>query len=354
MRRIGIAAFTDRGKTLADRIERILRSEYGTDEPGGFQVIRYEKELKQWCRQCFEAADGMIFVGACGIAVRSIAPFLKSKTTDPAVIVLDEKGQFVISLLSGHIGGANEFALTVAEKVGAIPVITTASDVSGKIAVDVFARKNHLTIGSMAAAKKVEAELLRGKRIGVYCSGEIKGELPPELEHADERNPSDCLIWISESIPTEEDRARYLKDVEGEVLHLIPEAVILGVGCRKGKPSQEIRKAVEQVLADKRIPVQSLSLAASIDLKKEEQGILELCHDYDIVFQTYSAGELNDTEGDFQSSEFVRKTTGTDNVCERAARRAAGEGGRLLCRKVSSDGVTVALAVKKWRVCFEK
>ena len=143
MKKVGIAAFTDAGRALADRITEAY--------DGHVQFIRYESGLKDWCACCFAQAHGLIFIGACGIAVRTIAPFLKSKTSDPAVLVIDEKGQYVISLLSGHIGGANEFAEDVAELIGAVPVVTTASDVNGLIAVDVFAKKNHLAIASMKA-----------------------------------------------------------------------------------------------------------------------------------------------------------------------------------------------------------
>ena len=142
----------------------------------------YEKGLKDWCAACFAKAELIIFIGACGIAVRTIAPLLKSKTEDPAVLVLDEAGQYVISLLSGHIGGANAYAQKIAGLTGATPVITTASDVRGKIAVDVFAKERSSDeISSMKAAKCVEAAILRGEPVEVYCSGTVQGAVPPEL-----------------------------------------------------------------------------------------------------------------------------------------------------------------------------
>lgn len=350
--RIGIAYFTDRGGALSGRVEQALAAGYGGKS--SLEILRYERNLKEWCGRCFEEADGIVFIGACGIAVRTIAPFLKGKTMDPAVIVLDEKGQFVISLLSGHIGGANELALLVAEGIGAVPVITTASDVNGKIAVDVFAKKNHLAIGSMTAAKKVEAAILRGEKVGVYCKGRIEGNVPPELFLADAGRKADFLIWISEAAPTKEQRRQYLTDPEGTVLHLIPRSVILGVGCRRGKTAREISQTAFWALEEAGIPSQALAMAASIDLKKEEPGILEFCKNQGIGLETYSAAVLENVEGEFQPSEFVRKTTGVDNVCERAALAAAGAGGRLIRKKYAADGVTAALAVRDWRICFEK
>lgn len=140
MKKAGIAYFTEQGGRLAHRIADGLAPEY--------EILLYEKGLKDWCAACFAKAELIIFIGACGIAVRTIAPLLKSKTEDPAVLVLDEAGQYVISLLSGHIGGANAYAQKIAGLTGATPVITTASDVRGKIAVDVFAKNNHLTIAA--------------------------------------------------------------------------------------------------------------------------------------------------------------------------------------------------------------
>lgn len=362
MKKIGIACFTQRGRKLADRLVSILcqESTWNTEDAEIPEILRYEKNLKQWCGQCFEEADAVIFIGACGIAVRTIAPFLKSKTTDPAVLVLDEAGQFVISLLSGHIGGANEFALTVAEKTGAVPVITTASDVNGKIAVDVFAKKNGLAIGSMAAAKNIAAAILRGEKVGVYCTGAVEDEIPPELslipcEHRDAAQSCICvdhMIWISEMEPEVQKLEKYFLRPGGTVLHLIPENVVLGVGCRRGKRAEEIRPVVEYVLEEAGISPKALAAAASIDLKKEEQGILELCGSYGIEFYTYPASELEGVKGDFRPSEFVRKTTGVDNVCERAALLAAGAGGRIIHKKYAENGVTAALAVREWRIRF--
>lgn len=387
MYRIGIASFTERGARLADRLE----AEFGRK----CLFLRYSGQLRQWCRECFASADGIIFIGACGIAVRTIAPFLKSKTTDPAVLVIDEAGRFVISLLSGHLGGANEFAVAAAKKIGAVPVITTASDVSGRPAVDVFAKKNHLTIGSMQDAKRIAAALVGGETVLLYCGGQLEGAVPPEFcllsQSADgtrtesradesEREKSDGendsvnilrdakwgdsgkpMVWISEFVPSETRIQMALResgaslDVHaGLVLHLIPRSVVLGIGCRRGMPREELRRIADRILEEEGIPACALWQAASIDLKKNESGILGLCEDYGIGLATYSAQELMQAEGDFEASEFVRKTTGADNVCERAAVLAAGAGGRLIRKKYAENGVTVALALREWRVRFEE
>lgn len=345
MEKIGIAAFTENGKALAEKLEKLLEPE--------FQVCKYEKDLKQWCAKCFEQSKALVFIGACGIAVRTIAPFLKSKTVDPAVLVIDEKGQFVISLISGHIGGANEFAIQVAEKIGAVPVITTASDVNGKIAVDVFAKKNGLAIGSMKDAKAMASAILRGCKVGVYCTGEIQDTLPKELFPAGQEK-ADALIWISEVKPDKKQAEEYLKKEDGPVLHLIPKIVTIGIGCRKNKTYEKIKDTVDTVLEQAGISVMAVQAAASIELKKDEAGIKRFCEELKIPFLTYTAEELAQVQGEFEHSSFVEKTTGVDNVCERSALLAAGKGGKIIRKKYAKEGVTVALAVREWRICFGK
>lgn len=391
--RIGIAAFTERGKHLAQRIAGMLSGEY--------EISMYESGLKLWCREQFEAhSEGVIFVGASGIAVRTIAPYLKSKTTDPAVLVIDEAGRHVISLLSGHIGGANRLALLVAGLIGAEPVITTATDVNGKFAVDVFAKDNQLTIGSMKAAKEISAAILRGEPVGVCCEGKITGEVPPELtllspgkapdgnesaqaglqrdsflQRDSEENPETghqvpaAAVWRGHLIYISRDALQYpcvygpdrAADQREEEpcssatwLHLRPKPWILGIGCRKGKTEAEIGEEVRKVLEEQQISMEEIAGVASIDLKKEEPGLNAFCRKYGLRFETYPAEVLLGVPGEFSSSGFVRKTTGVDNVCERSALCMAGKGGILVRRKYANNGVTVAVAARDWSVHFEK
>ena len=164
--KIAMISFTGNGR----RLERSLAHEL---EKEGHQVLQAVKckelesdkdavkcSAREWTGEQFRTRDVLIFIGAVQIAVRLIASFIGSKTTDPAVLVLDEKGQYCIPILSGHIGGANELAERIAEMAGALPVITTATDIRGKWAIDVFARKNHLYIEDMQKAKQISAKIL--------------------------------------------------------------------------------------------------------------------------------------------------------------------------------------------------
>lgn len=358
MRILGIAAFTEEGRALGQNLAGQLKDSW--------RIIWYESNLKAWCQERFVDAEAILFIGACGIAVRTVAPFLQSKTKDPAVLVMDEQAQHVISLLSGHIGGANELAEEIGARTGAVPVITTASDVRGKIAVDVFAKKNGLVIANMKDAKKIEAAILRREMVGVYCSGTVEGSCPPELMMLEKEEDMDCeaaepekihnMIWISErTIPLRES-SEWPRQVaaDAQVLHLIPQNIVLGIGCRRGKEKEAIEPFMSRVITETGISRKALCGVASIDLKKEEAGILRLCSEWDLPFTVFSAEELKRVEGTFTPSSFVAKTTGVDNVCERSALALAGAGGHLLHRKQAENGVTAALAVKEWRIRFGK
>ncbi len=349
MKVLGIASFTERGRETAD-----VLAEGFADE---FEVVRYESGLKDWCGSLFASgAAAIFFVGACGIAVRSIAPFLKSKTTDPAVLVIDEAGEHVISLLSGHIGGANRLAHQAAALLGAEPVITTATDVNDKFAVDVFALDNALVIGSMLAAKEISAAILWGGKVGLYVESSFSGRIPPELTLlmepdgiADEK--LDALICISEKKPEQIFSARVLPEV---VLHLKPQCYLLGIGCKKGKSEEEIEALVLKTLKAKDISLKQVAGVASVDIKREEPGLLDFCESHALRFVTYPAEDLEKIQGSVSSSSFVKEVTGLDNICERAALCMAGDKARLVQEKRAENGVTVAVASQDWSVSFEK
>lgn len=352
--KLAIIAFTENGLALEERLESLLKeqghqlrlffkSKY-VSVPEGGAVCQVSESLSAWAGQWIPAQDGVIFIGATGIAVRTMAPFVKSKRTDPAVVVLDEKGQFAISLLSGHLGGANELTSQIAERIGAIPVITTATDVNKHFAVDVFAKKQQLWISEMKLAKEVSALVLKEKKLPAGGgSGYVKkasDKIVPELEFCEKDSPDGKIgtFWIQ----IEKDR----------VLHLVPKKMTLGIGCRRGTPCSAIEAQVEKMLDEYGIFPQGILRAASIDLKKEEPGLLEFCEKWKLPLVTYSGEELQKVEGTFTPSSFVSQITGVDNVCERSAVLASNQG-TLLVKKQAQNGVTVACAIEDWSVDFE-
>ena len=329
-------AFTRRGCETARQILRALpEAQWQCFTLERFSEPGFESLTPECCGQAFGTSDLLVFVGACGIAVRKIAPYVRDKRTDPAVVCVDEQGTFAISLLSGHIGGANGLTKTIAQAVGAVPVITTATDVNGKFSVDTWAAENGCVIDDMKLAKAVSAAILE-RDIPFSSVLPIVGRLPDGLTPG---NTGDLGICVSfqESTPFE------------NTLRLIPRILHLGLGCRKGTPKETIAQAVDRVFRENRLDFRAVCLAASIDLKREEPGLLAFCRERELPVKFYSAAQLSAVPGEFTPSPFVRSITGVDNVCERAALLGAE---RLLVKKTADCGVTVAVAVKHWEVHF--
>lgn len=301
---IFLISFTDRGQALAERLAQALNGRAVRCNQG--------QSLDGWTREHFQTGNALIFVGAAGIAVRAVAPYVKSKSTDPAVVVVDEVGRFAIPILSGHLGGANGLAQKIAAICGAVPVITTATDLSGVFAVDEWAKRQNCAVLNPERIKNVSGTLLAGESVELCSPWPVAGEPP-----------------------------------EGVSLRLMPKIAVLGVGCKRGTPQE----ALEEAFAALPIHPASFCKVCSIDLKRDEPGLLAFCRTHRLELETFSAAELQGAPGEFSPSEFVERVTGVDNVCERAA--VLGSGGTLLLNKRAGDGVTMAVAVKpfapNWR-----
>ena len=337
------------GKRLADglRVQDPAR-EILLEAKSRYVADSITESHRDWTGRQFQTADAVIFIGACGIAVRSIAPFIVSKKTDPAVLVIDECGKYVISLLSGHLGGANELAAEAAGILGALPVITTATDLHSQFAVDVFAAKNRCGIRPMSAAKEVSAAILAGEPVGFYSEYPWEGALPEGLAVCDEaKNDSASVPRVGIAVSIRKNCTPFPVTV-----HVIPGILTLGMGCRKGKEAGQIRKMAERCLEEEHIYREALEGISSIDLKKEEAGILALAEEWNLPFRTFSSEQLRAVPGDFTKSSFVSSVTGVDNVCERSAVLASGQG-ELIRKKTGAEGVTAALAQREWRIRFE-
>jgi len=306
-------------------------------EPG---AIPRKGGLPEWTAEAFLNHDALVFIGACGIAVRAIAPHIRDKTVDPAVVVVDEKGRFVIPLLSGHLGGANELARVIAGLIGAEPVITTATDLNNRFAVDLWAKNNRLSIQDWGLAKEISAALLRGEIVGVSSDEPIAGELPEGLVYFPDGFPAGGEVpELGFRVSVYEADGPFPK-----TLHLVPRTVTVGIGCRKGISPPAVEELVRRVLKENGISERSIEKICSIDIKKEEAALKLLAEKLDVPLEYFSAGELEQLPGEFASSEFVSRITGVDNICERAA--VLGSGGRLIVGKQAQNGVTVAMAAR--------
>lgn len=334
-----IFAYSKAGKAAAERIAEALDGEcrlYTVERLSGAGFLPLPKPSAQMYKKAFSEADALIFVSSCGIAVRSIAPFVKDKTTDPAVIAVDEGASFVIPLLSGHIGGANALAGRLAEALGAVAAITTATDVRGRFSVDAWAARHGYALSDMNACKAVSAAILE-RDIPVCCDFSIKGGLPNGTFSGREGE-----VGIAIGSKTDEPFA--------VTLRVIPKCLVLGIGCRRGTPKQAIEEAVAAVMRENALDMRAVECAASIDIKSDEAGLLEFCREKDLPVRFYSSEELNSVSGDFTPSEFVKSITGVDNVCERAAMKLSDG---LAVKKTARGGVTVAVGIKNTEVSFE-
>ena len=318
--KLAFLAFTEKGFALAGSLAQTL----------GGSVMRCGKpdSLSEWTRKQFSEADGLVFVGAVGIAVRAVAPYIEKKWKDPAVVAVDECARFAVPLLSGHLGGANSLARAISEVCGAQAVVTTATDVNGVFAVDEWARCQGMSVVDPQHIKLISAKLLAGGSVSVFCPYPIEGDCPPGVELT-EKTPADVAVSVRK---------------ENAVLSLAPKAVVLGVGCRKGTPQDTIESVLERFLQESGLHEEAICAVASIDLKKEEPGLLAFCRAHGWTFETYTAEELRRVPGEFTASAFVSGVTGVDNVCERSA--MALSGGQICHKKFAADGVTLAAAVK--------
>ena len=333
-----IFCFSDRGARLAMELCKFfdlpLSNIHSTDKFARKYAFTAHKSVCADMGRLFSAHRLLIFICACGIAVRDIAPHLKSKTEDPAVLVMDDNGRFVIPILSGHIGGANEYARKIAAITGAVPVITTATDGAERFSCDAWAASHNCAISSMSAARDVSAAILTGD-VALSSEYPLPEKLPPGLIKADS---GETGIWIG----------IHKMEPYAVTLRLIPRVLRLGIGCRRGVSADTISAAVRQVLDGAGIDLRAVSRIATIDVKRHEAGLLDFAGNSGVPIVFYSAAELSAVKGDFEESDFVRQTVGAGSVCE----RAAALDGTLIIRKTAMNGVTVAAATGDWRPVF--
>ena len=324
---IRLISFTQKGQALAEELTEKLKGHEA-------QAMRCGRplSLSEWTRQAFGGADALVFVGACGIAVRAVAPYLRSKASDPAVIVIDETGRFAISLLSGHLGGANDLTRYLASMTGAQAVITTATDLRTVFAVDEWARHQNCRIPDPSRIKGFSSRLLSGCTAKIKSDYPVSGSVPAGVELT---ASSDCQANLSIYRPA---------SGPDDFVAVVPNILVLGVGCKKGTTANALEQAFQLILEKYTLYAEAFCLVCSIDLKAREQGLLDFCRERCLPLKFFSPDQLKEAKGDFSSSDFVYQVTGVDNVCERCA--VLGSGGTLLFRKEARNGITMAAAVK--------
>ena len=296
-----------------------------------------DRPLKEFVQEDFFNMDLLIFIMATGIAVRLIAPHLQHKVKDPAVLVMDEEGQNIISLLSGHVGGANLWAKRLGQELGARPIITTASDLKGLIAVDMLALENECNINDWEKAKRITAFIVDGGYVGLYSEGLEPAEIPPNyirVHDLEELRGYTYGVFISN---------RELGCLEEKIIQLYPKNVAIGIGCRAGADKAHILREIYMALSQAGRSINSLFKLNTIELKAKEKGLIEAAEELKVPLEIVSVEKIKEVEGLFEGSSFVNKTVGVAAVSGPCA-YIGSRGGTMLIDKHRNNGITVSIA----------
>ena len=326
-------SFTDKGKLLGQRLLSI-DDNYKVTHISNSKV---EGGIKKFLETSWTKYDGFIFISATGIAVRMVHPYIVSKAKDPAIVVVDDEGKFSISLLSGHLGGANEIAKTIGEYLGAISVITTASDNRGIDSIDLFAKENNYDIEDLFSVTKITSMMVNNKTVGIYTEDKKLIKYPNlirvhDLEEID--NSIEGMIIITSK-----------KEIDSiEIPHTIlrPKNVNIGIGCRKGVEVETVMEAIELALSNSNLSTKSIKSMGTVEIKKDEIGIIKAAQYYNCPLEIFTIEEILPLEDKFQKSQFVKDTIGVYSVSEPCAHLL---GGKPMLGKFIHKGVTISINV---------
>lgn len=360
--RLAILALTEGGKKVAEKLADgfgsratiYLKDGLGGPVPPG--AVVFSTPLRQVVEKIFGLYDGHIFVMAMGIVVRMIAPYLEGKRTDPAVVAVDEMGISAISVLSGHVGGANDLAREAARILGGRAVITTATDVRGQPAVDLLAKQLGAKIESWPAVKKINAALVNGQKVGLFIGCEVSdlfavGASDPDRSGLDgwQVQPMAALEgempWDAAVLIT----SRVVGGLGIPHVVLRPPSLIVGIGCRRGTPAEQLKQALETVLGKAGLSPLSVGVIASISLKADETGIIDLAGQLGAELRFFHREALEAAyrdNPDMGKSRFVREKIGVDGVCEPVLLLAGAE--TILVPKTVFPGITLAVGEAAW------
>ncbi len=340
---IAVLSVTRQGVALARRLEASLpakltvyvTAKYAEDAPEHY--VRFTDKLQPVVDAAWAKHEALIFIGAAGIAVRMIAPHVIDKRFDPGVVVMDIQGKFAIALCSGHLGGANELARLIGEEIGAIPVVTTGTDVNETLAPDVLAKQIGADIENWDALKVVSGALVDGRRVGVLVEATV-----PDLARYAAKNVhvTDSLDGFDAGIGV---TARVVETAT-PTIWLRPRVLVVGIGCNSGTSEDEIAREVDAVLGEAALSPRSVRELATIDLKKDEPGLVAFAAARGLALRAFDARTINEDAPPFERSETVFRHVGVYGVSEPAAMLAAGAS-TCLVTKQKRGNVTIAVAL---------
>lgn len=345
--RVAIIAVTEKGKNTAEKIASELEN---------VDVFFQKRGIKELTGELFNKYECIIFVSACGIAVRCISPFLKSKFEDPAVLVVDDNGNNVISLLSGHIGGANEITLKISDVLNANPVITTSTDTNKKGALDVIVSKIGGYVENLReSAKLVNSYLVDDKRVGIYFDSDYKSEkdslnlsgfeLIDEKTEIDEIAKLDALVSVTDKLRCWADEIVYnIEKANLSYIKLVPRRITLGMGCRKNTETEKMIEEFSTFSALNNIHPAAIVKTGSLIIKKDEKCMIDLSKALCAEFNLFDVDEICTCDYMFDKSEFVKKNTGVYSVAQPSAYLLSGN---VISDKYKNNGTTFAFGRMK-------
>lgn len=322
---IGVISVTSKGDRIAEKLKSDINIMlFSKNQIEDFNLMKITEKLMKTC-------SGIIFISSTGIAVRAIAPYLKGKEKDPGVVVVDCNCNYAISLVSGHIGGANDLAIQVAKTLNIQPIITTATDGLNVIAPDVIAIKNNLVIEDLKKAKYISARLVDNNK--VFFKDDMN-----KIKTAKGYEGTDIIknntVWIT-------NKARDISFInEKTVLRLIRKDIVIGIGCRKNISSEKLIAFVFKTLEENNIDKRAVFKIGSVEIKKDERAINDLSCILKCPFETFSIEEIKKVEDKYEGSQFVLKTLGIKSVCQPSVELM---GGKIIVSKIKYEGITLAI-----------
>lgn len=317
---IAVISVTERGNPIGDKIANNLKVDtYYKTNIKDFSLNRITKKA-------FKEYEGVVFISSTGIAVRAISKYLIKKNSDPAVVVVDVCNKFTISLLSGHLGGANKLTIEISKILKNTPVITTATDNLNIIAPDMLALENNLIIDDLKVAKDIASKLVNNEVV-YFKDDEMSIPCPSGYSNVNEVKGN--TVWVTN------EGKNY-----SNVLKLIRKNIVLGIGCRRNTPSNKMYSFVIDSLKERNIDIKAVKEIASIDIKRDEEALLDLKRRLGSGLSFFSAEEIEKVEEKYEGSEFVKKTVGVKAVSEPVVELLGGE---ILYHKIKKDGMTLTI-----------
>ncbi len=336
--KLAIISVSNKGQELALNLKEKL-----DDDSTIIKTDLYHKNVKKYFPILFEEYDAIIAIMASGILIRSIASLLESKVTDPAILNIDDNGKFVISVLSGHLGGANKLTNIISGLIDATPVITTSTDVNNKLGIDVLAKDLYLSIDNTKEILFFNKAILEGREISFTVNPNKKFDYLFDYLNNNTLE-IDVSIYYSSKIKMDEIQV----SLDDHEIILKERKIVVGIGCRRNKECKYIYDGLLKSINDLNMDISRINMFASAEIKKDEKGILELSEKLEIPVNFVELDKLKlFTSNDVVKSEFVYKKFGIYGVCEPSALITAGFDSKLIYKKTSYSGVTISVAISK-------